>query len=106
MFFMLSLQDMEGDNKVVNIIANWAALLEQAREKLPWNENLMKKVERNIALQAKIICFFGICVVISLCVVEIACMAFIHTWNDEVFKAITGLVAVIIGFFVFRKTKR
>jgi hypothetical protein len=106
MFFMLSLQDMEGDNKVVNIIEIWAALLEHDREKLPSKKNLMKKFERNIALQAKIICFFGICVIISLCVVEIACMAFIHTWNDEVFKAITGLVAVIIGFFVFRKTKR
>ncbi len=97
---------MEGDNKVVNIIENWAALFEHVREKLPRNENLIKKFERNIALQAKIICFFGICVVISLCVVEIACIAFTHAWNEEVFKAITGLVGVIVGFFVFRKTKR
>jgi hypothetical protein len=97
---------MEGDNKVVNIIEDCAVLSEFAEEKLIRNVDLKKKFERNIALQAKIICFFGVCVVISLCVVEIACMAFIHTWNGEVFKAITGLVGVIIGFLVFRKTKR
>ena len=91
---------------MVNIIENWDAFSEYVEEKITRNVDLKKKVERNIPLQAKIICFFGICVVISLCAVEIACMAFIHTWNGEVFKAITGLVGVIIGFFVFRKTKR
>jgi hypothetical protein len=106
MVFMLSLQDSEGDNKVVNIIEDWAVLFEYAGKKLMRNVDLKKKFERNTALQAKTLCLFGICVIISLCVVEIAYIAFMHTWNDEVFRAITGLIGVIIGFLVFRKTRR
>ena len=34
MVFMLSLQEMEGDNKVVNIIEDWDVLAEYAGEKL------------------------------------------------------------------------
>jgi len=34
MVFILSLQEMEGDKKVVNIIEDWDALAEYAGEKL------------------------------------------------------------------------
>ena len=34
MLFMLSLQDLEGDNKVVNLIEDWDVLAEYAGEKL------------------------------------------------------------------------
>jgi hypothetical protein len=34
MVFILSLQDMEGDNKVVNLIEDWDVLAEYAGEKL------------------------------------------------------------------------
>jgi hypothetical protein len=106
MVFILSLQKLEGDNQVLNIIEDCVVLSKFGEEKLIPNVKSKKKIDRNLALQAKIICLFGVCVVISLCVVEIACIAFIHTWNDEVFKAITGLAGVIIGFFVFGKAKR
>jgi hypothetical protein len=106
MVFILSLQKLEGDNQVLNIIEDCVVLSEFGEEQSISNVNSKKKIDLNNVLHAKIICLFGVCVVISLCVVEIACIAFIHTWNDEVFKAVTGLAGVIIGFLVFRKTKR
>jgi hypothetical protein len=34
MVFMLSLQDMEGDNKVVNLIEDWVVFVEYTGDKL------------------------------------------------------------------------
>lgn len=97
---------MEGDNQVINIIEKCDIFSGFGEEKLILSVNSKEKFDRNVAFQVKFNCFFGLCVVISLCVVEIACNAFINTWNDEVFTTITGLVGVIIRFLVFRKTKR
>jgi CHASE2 domain-containing sensor protein len=36
---------------------------------------------------------------------EIAYMAFMHTWNIEVFAAIAGLIGTVTGIFVGRQTK-
>jgi CHASE2 domain-containing sensor protein len=36
---------------------------------------------------------------------EIAYMAFMHTWNIEVFAAIAGLIGTVTGVFVGRQTK-
>jgi hypothetical protein len=41
MVFKLSLQDMEGDNKVVNIIEDWDVLAEYAGEKLGFYQLLI-----------------------------------------------------------------
>ena len=35
---------------------------------------------------------------------EIAHVAFLRTWNGEVFSAITGLIGIITGIFFGRKT--
>lgn len=40
-----------------------------------------------------------------LTALEIAYMAFMHTWNSEVFAAIAGLIGTVTGIFVGRQTK-
>jgi hypothetical protein len=37
-------------------------------------------------------------------VLELAHMAFLHTWNAEIFASITGLSGTVIGLFVGQKT--
>ena len=46
---------------------------------------------------------FGIGMTSCLSALEIANMAFLHSWNSEVFSAITGLVGIVVGVFVGRK---
>lgn len=47
---------------------------------------------------------FGMGMTACLSALEIANMAFLHSWNSEVFSAITGLTGVVVGVFVGRKT--
>ncbi len=46
---------------------------------------------------------FGIAMTACLSALEIASMAFLHSWNSEVFSAITGLTGIVVGVFVGRK---
>jgi hypothetical protein len=43
---------------------------------------------------------FAICMTICLTGMEIANMAFLHSWNSEVFSAITGLIGLVTGIFI------
>jgi len=43
---------------------------------------------------------FAICMTICLTGMEIGNMAFLHTWNSEVFSAITGLIGLVMGIFI------
>ena len=47
---------------------------------------------------------FAIGMTICLSALEIAHMAFLGSWNSEVFAAITGLSGTIMGIFVGQKT--
>jgi hypothetical protein len=47
---------------------------------------------------------FAIGMTVCLSVLEIAHMAFLDSWNSEVFAAITGLSGTIMGIFVGQKT--
>jgi hypothetical protein len=47
---------------------------------------------------------FGIGMSVCLSALEIASIAFLHSWNSEVFSAITGLTGIVVGVFVGRKT--
>jgi hypothetical protein len=47
---------------------------------------------------------FGMGMTACLSALEIANMAFLHSWNSEVFSAITGLTGIVVGVFVGRKT--
>jgi acetylglutamate kinase len=47
---------------------------------------------------------FGIGMTVCLSVLEVAHMAFMGTWNSEIFAAITGLSGTVMGIFVGQKT--
>jgi hypothetical protein len=47
---------------------------------------------------------FAIGMTACLSVLEIAHMAFMGTWNSEIFAAITGLSGTVMGIFVGQKT--
>jgi len=46
---------------------------------------------------------FAIGITACLSALEIAHMAFMHSWNSEVFAAITGLSGTVMGIFVGQK---
>jgi len=47
---------------------------------------------------------FAIAMTACLTAVEIAHLAFLHTWNSEIFAAITGLSGTVMGIFVGSKS--
>jgi len=47
---------------------------------------------------------FAIAMTLCLSGLEVAHMAFLGSWNSEVFAAITGLSGTIMGIFVGQKT--
>jgi hypothetical protein len=47
---------------------------------------------------------FAICMTFCLSLLEVAHLAFMHSWNSEVFAAISGLSGTIVGIFVGQKT--
>ena len=46
---------------------------------------------------------FAVGMTICLSVLEVAHLAFLGSWNSEVFAAITGLVGIVTGVFVGQK---
>ena len=47
---------------------------------------------------------FAIALTFSLTALEIAHLALLHSWNSEVFAAITGLAGTITGILITQKT--
>lgn len=47
---------------------------------------------------------FAIAMTVCLSALEVAHMAFLGTWNSEIFAAITGLTGTIVGLFVGKKS--
>ncbi len=47
---------------------------------------------------------FAITLTFSLSAIEIAHLALLHTWNSEVFAAITGLAGTITGILISQRT--
>ena len=47
---------------------------------------------------------FAICMTACLSLLEVAHLAFMHSWNSEVFAAISGLSGTILGIFVGQKS--
>lgn len=48
---------------------------------------------------------FGIGMTVCLTAIEIAHLALLHSWNSEIFAAITGLSGTVMGIFVGAKTE-
>ena len=47
---------------------------------------------------------FAVGMTAFLSALELAHMAFLHSWNAEIFATITGLSGTVIGLFVGQKT--
>jgi hypothetical protein len=47
---------------------------------------------------------FAVSMTVCLSALEVAHMAFLGTWNNEVFAAITGLIGTISGILISQKT--
>lgn len=47
---------------------------------------------------------FAIAMTLCLSALEVAHLAFMHSWNSEVFAAISGLSGTILGIFVGQKS--
>jgi len=48
---------------------------------------------------------FGIGLTVCLTAIEIAHLALLHSWNNEIFAAITGLSGTVMGIFIGAKTE-
>jgi hypothetical protein len=48
---------------------------------------------------------FAIALTVCFTVIEIAHLALLHTWNSEVFAAITGLTGTVTGILISQKTE-
>ncbi len=46
---------------------------------------------------------FAIAALIGLVIIEVAHVAFLRTWNSEIFSAITGLIGALSGIFISQK---
>ncbi|MGQ9565141.1 MAG: hypothetical protein ACUVT5_01150 [Candidatus Bathyarchaeales archaeon] len=47
---------------------------------------------------------FAIAALTGLIILEIAHLAFLKTWNSEIFAAITSIIGTILGVFITQKT--
>jgi hypothetical protein len=70
------------------------------RRRLPGRPVIIEEPNEKLVLGVK----FGIGMTICLSFLEIAHMAFMGTWNSEIFAAITGLSGTVMGIFVGQKT--
>jgi hypothetical protein len=46
---------------------------------------------------------FAVYMTVCLCALEIAHMAFLHTWNSEIFVAISSLITFVSGIIIGQK---
>jgi hypothetical protein len=78
------------------------ALTRRVHKRGPRGQHQVEVVEPNekLVLGVK----FAIGMTVCLSALEIAHMAFLHTWNSEVFAAITGLIGTISGILISQKT--
>jgi hypothetical protein len=69
-----------------------AATVANAADEVPPSERLVLGVK------------FAITLTFSFTVLEIAHLTLLHTWNSEVFAAITGLAGTITGILISQKS--
>jgi hypothetical protein len=70
------------------------------RRNVPGRPILIEEPNEKLVLGVK----FGIVMTICLSILEVTHMAFMGTWNSEIFAAITGLSGTVMGIFVGQKT--
>ncbi|MDI9577059.1 MAG: hypothetical protein QM398_02850 [Thermoproteota archaeon] len=70
------------------------------RRRIPGRPVIIEEPNEKLVLGVK----FGIGMTVCLSLLEIAHMAFMGTWNSEIFAAITGLSGTVMGVFVGQKS--
>jgi hypothetical protein len=60
---------------------------------------IMEEPNEKLVLGVK----FAIGMTVCLSALEVAHLAFLHSWNSEVFAAISGLCGTVVGIFVGQK---
>ena len=70
------------------------------RRRIPGRPVIIEEPHEKLVLGVK----FGIGMTVCLSLLEIAHMAFMGTWNSEIFAAITGLSGTVMGVFVGQKS--
>jgi len=78
------------------------ALTHRVHKRGPRGRDIVEVIEPNekLVLGVK----FAIAMTVCLSLLEVAHVAFLHSWNSEVFAAITGLSGTVMGIFVGQKT--
>jgi hypothetical protein len=71
-----------------------------ARRRRPTKPPVDEEPDERLVLGVK----FSICIIASLSALEATHMAFMGTWNSEIFAAITGISGAIVGLFVGKKS--
>jgi len=69
------------------------------RRRFPGRQAMIEEPNETLVLGVK----FAIGMTAFLSALELAHMAFLHTWNAEIFATITGLSGTVIGLFVGQK---
>jgi len=79
-------------------------LFKKALTKTVWvqqnQENKLQPVEIPPSQRVLYVVVFAIAAVIALTVLEVAHMAFLGSWNTEVFAGIMSVVTFILGIFI------
>jgi hypothetical protein len=70
------------------------------RRRVPGRPVVIEEPDETLVYVVKFATGMAVC----LSALEIAHLAFLGAWNGEVFSAITGLIGIVTGIFVGRKT--
>jgi hypothetical protein len=69
-----------------------------------WVRRALRRKVRNVQVEANETVVYGVKFAMGmtgcLTAIEIANMAFLHTWNSDVFTAISGLIGLVTGIFI------
>jgi hypothetical protein len=71
-----------------------------ARKRVQRGRLVVEEPNEKLVLGVK----FAVGMTVCLSALEVAHLAFLHTWNSEVFAAISGLSGTVLGIFVGQKS--
>jgi hypothetical protein len=70
------------------------------RRRVPGRPVALEEPDETLVYAVK----FVMVIIVCLSGLEMAHVAFLKTWNGELFSAITGLIGIVTGIFFGRKT--
>ena len=89
-------------------LTDWVkrALTRKTTDKASLQQNAVQALSEDVPPSERLVLGtkFAIALTFSFSAIEIAHLALLHTWNSEVFAAITGLAGTIMGILISQKT--